>query len=70
MRIAAAALLLLSSGCCIAPGFVPAQRAFFSVIEPEFRAYVAADPKLSDDQKASRFDLLAAEEAVLSEAEK
>lgn len=61
--------LLLCSGCCTTPGFVATQRAFFSVVEPEYRGYVEKDEGLTDDQKQRRYALLAAEEAALSEAE-
>jgi len=61
--------LLLVPGCCLSPGFVPAQRAFYDALAPEYRAYVEADPELTPAEKASRFDLLDAEEAVLREAE-
>ncbi|UCC74036.1 MAG: hypothetical protein JSV86_05615 [Gemmatimonadota bacterium] len=62
-------VLLLCSGCCMTPGFVDTQRAFFSVVEPEYRAYVEADVTLTDEQKRNRYDLLAAEEAALQQAE-
>jgi hypothetical protein len=65
----ALALLLLLQGCCLSPGFVPAQRAFYDALAPEYRAYVESDPELTPNEKASRLDLLAAQEAVLQEAE-
>lgn len=60
---------LLLQGCCLSPGFVPAQRAFFEAIKPEYKSYVQADVTLSEEDKAMRMDLLDAQEAVLREAE-
>ena len=69
MRLALLLVLVLQGCCMDAAGFVATQRAFFSVVEPEYREYVTNDPELDPEQKASRFDLLDAEEAVLTEAE-
>jgi len=69
VRTASLALVLALQGCCITPGFVATQRAFYDVVAPEYSAYVEKDAGLSDAQKARRMDLLAAEDAAIREAE-
>jgi len=61
--------LLLLPACCIAPGFVETQRAFYDVVAPSYRVYVERDVALSEAQKERRYALLAAEEAAIAEAE-
>lgn len=63
------ALALALEGCCLTPGFVATQRAFYDVVAPEYRAYVEGDVTLTDEQKRNRYDLLEAEDAALREAE-
>jgi hypothetical protein len=50
------AFLLLTLTSCLGPSaaFVAAVDENMKVIEIEYPAYVAADPRLSDDQKAAR----------------
>ena len=49
------ALALCAPGCAM-PGaaFVRAERATFDAVAPEYRAYVAADERLSPEQKDRR----------------
>ncbi len=62
--------VLVSTGCTISPAYVKADRATFDAIAPEYRAYVHADPILSEAEEQRRERTLSAWEARLSEMEK
>jgi hypothetical protein len=48
-------VLAVGSSCIGAdPTFVAAARATYDAIAPEYRAYVDADPQLTDEQRAIR----------------
>lgn len=51
-------LCLLALSSCVPPNAAVAAR--YNAIAPEYRAYVEADPSLSEPQKQSRRDLLEA----------
>jgi hypothetical protein len=68
MRSLTLAPLILLAGCCT-PGFTDAVRAYHDVVSPSYLQYVAADVGLTDKQRASRRDAVAALEAALVEAE-
>lgn len=69
-HIWAAALLFLPSCQGVAPAYVQADRLTHDAIAPEFAAYVKADEKLAESQKARRLALLASWDERLRAAEK
>jgi hypothetical protein len=52
------ALFVLCASCSMSDEYVDADRATYDVINPAHRAYVQADPLLSDAQKLRRVNLL------------
>ena len=47
-------LLVLTCGCSLQDAYVNADRLTYQAVAPEYRAYVKADEKLDDEQKARR----------------
>jgi hypothetical protein len=57
--LAVAVLAVSLSGCkSLNRDYVAADEATYSAIEADHRAYVGADPKLSDEQKVRRIRLI------------
>lgn len=65
----AATLVLAAPGCGTQAAYVAADRATWEAVAPEYRAYVEADPRLDDAQRARRRTTLETWARRIAEAE-
>jgi len=68
LRFCASLVLLCSFGCVVNRQFAEAVQEAWSVIGPEYQAYVEADPNLDELQKQIRLDTAKQLTLLLEEA--
>ena len=56
ISIVIVALVLAAVSCRVTPAFLDGIEAGWEVIGPEYKAYLEADPTISDETKAIRLD--------------
>ena len=61
-------LALVASSCSTSPVYVQADLATYQAISPGYRAYVSADPALTEAQKARRLRTVDSWKARLDQA--
>lgn len=70
LAVVFAVVVIAFSGCSAQASYVAADRKFFDLVIPRYKAYTLADPLLTDAVKQRRIRTAVAAEARITQAEK